>query len=160
MRIIPGDPAAPRPWIIVTGTHQLRLRLASTTRRVRAGTPLVPTAAGWVACPPDARPWAFSAEYKMPGDECMAWREVTIDTGHVLGPPGTRLKLADLGDDGSLTLEPDPNGPHVVLWDSHVLFTTFWPSITPEQLAALLVPPEPEAAPVEDYLNRPDLLGE
>lgn len=160
VRILPGDPVAVRPWTVTHGVHPLRLRLSPASRRVRAGTPLRPSPLGWEACPAAEAPWAFSADYKQPGDECTAWREVTIDTGHVLGPPGTRLRLAAIGDDGAITLEADPDGPHVVLWDSYVLFTIRSP-LTLNQVAeavlAHLGTPDPEPDPEPDYLNRPGL---
>lgn len=156
MRIIPGDPgSSARPFVILGGTLAMKLKLSQTTRRVRAGTPLCPTPLGWAACVGDEAPWAFSADYKQPGDEVTAWREITVDLGRVLGVPGTRFRIADVGDDGGLTFELDADGPHAVLWDSLILLTAGHarPAPPPEPLSV-----EPAASSVvADYQNHPDL---
>lgn len=161
MRIVPGDPQAARAWAVTAGVHPLKVKLSTTTRRVRAGTPLWPTPAGWEVCPPDQTPWAFSADYRMPGDECMAWREVTIDMGQILGTPGTRFRIADVDDTGGITFELDEDGPHAVLWDTYALLTCRGSVQTLKALVDRLLAPQVDAAPAPepepDYRNHVDL---
>jgi hypothetical protein len=51
-----------------------------------------------------------------------AWRELTAEVGNMAYPPGARLSVKFVNDDGMASLVPDPNGHIATIGRTRIVF--------------------------------------
>lgn len=103
---------AGRDWTVLSGTHQIRVRLAPHVRRVRPGTPLRPGAKNaWEISPTGADAKWLAAHNETGGNEVDVWKAATFATYTPgLYNAGDALRIDYIDDEGRLHLVVDPEG--------------------------------------------------
>jgi len=142
--IIPEEPRpAPRRFTIVHANLQVGPIEMGANERVTTGTPIRPGPRGWAVGRDGQDIWAYVGSPPSGSNATVdAWREIVAEVGTTAYPPGARLKVAYVNDDGVASLVPDARGHIATLGRTRLILLPNGPiNIIPTFIAE-----EPETA--------------
>jgi hypothetical protein len=121
MHIVIDPPRTKKDFSVRGGATIGQVTLAPQVQQVKTGTPICPSAEGWVVARRPGEAVAFSAEHRFGGEATHAYIFMVVDAGKDLYDAGSRYAITDIDEYGNLTLEKDEAGPHPATSKSAVL---------------------------------------
>jgi hypothetical protein len=118
----PVEDKTPRRTPSVVGcSHDFKVTLSPHTTAVNTGTPVGVVGGQWgvARLPEDVK--GFAAKYTQPGEDCMCYRGVTLETYYDQFELGKQYSVVDIDDEGRIRFKEDYNGPHTPLSKSRIL---------------------------------------
>lgn len=127
--IIPEVPRpTPRRFTIVYASLQIGPIEMAPGNTVTVGTPIRPGKGGWEVARDGRDIWAYVGSTPTGFNPVVdAWREVTAEVGQIGYPPGSRLKIQFVNDDGLASLVADPEGYIATIGRTRIFFTATGP---------------------------------
>lgn len=128
--IVPEEPRpVPRRFTIVQSAHQIGPIEMAPGNVVGTGTPIRPGKGGWEIARDGQDIWAYVSNPPSGVHPTVdAWREITAEVGSMAFPPGARLKVKLVNDDGMASLVADPNGHIATIGRTRILFLPTGPT--------------------------------
>jgi hypothetical protein len=86
-----------RDYANAASSHEVKgITLRDDVLHVKTGTPIRPTPKGWVVAQPTERPLAFAASHYTAGENCTAWRAITLETYKKQFRPSYRYAILEI----------------------------------------------------------------
>jgi hypothetical protein len=143
-----------RDYANAASSHEVKgITLRDDVLHVKTGTPIRPTPKGWVVAQPTERPLAFAASHYTAGENCTAWRAITLETYKKQFRPSYRYAILEIDVYGNIHLVPDKMGPYIALSETQILLdAALWLPLSPE-----LLMPRPAPTPVAVVTENPSI---